>query len=552
MQWNKYLEGKDITRAEILHLCIGIEKVFKSHYGPEGDFLAITDFNPDSEQTNNSGAGHGSSFRNLCRISSCSEHIFHSSATLLCAFNGQQHIGNVHPSYLIIQRAVQAQIRECGDCGFYCAGLTASLVRASIESDFHFASFSFCADLALQWCLNYLRNTSNACVLPVKLSEAVKIKLLLRSVIGTKQLCRLSYSFSQKDNDGDGIEHIVTEVLKAFLYSLKTDLKDGSVQSNLHLMCIQGLCPSESAAFPNQIILDVSIPTIPGWFDVQTPCVGGLVAVYTTSLALEKGSGMPQLDFEIENEVWSVAQAENRTLCELVSGLSALGVKVVVSQKMIQPFMQYELLKCGIFPIERVSTHQVGLVLSISGAVPLSSLTVPSKSALGFVDSVQVSRIMQNKYYVIIKNKKVRISTLQICAVDTHAMEELRTVITNAIVVLKRFLTDSVLLSGGGATEVALAEHVRACARNELHNKRNANKKAIFESIAKVLELARLHRITENKETKLREKTLRCNSSVTPPLCALDLRFAKARALERAFKASIMLLRLQGTIKCFE
>lgn len=91
----------------------------------------------------------------------------------------------------------------------------------------------------------------------------------------------------------------------------------------------------------------------------------------------------------------------------------------------------------------------------------LSSLEAPEEEDLGVVDAIYVSKVMLDKYHVIMRNSQSNAVTLVLCAPDPSSMAELREATECALIALRSFIQDPTVVPGAGVIDVRLAQVVR-------------------------------------------------------------------------------------------
>jgi hypothetical protein len=176
------------------------------------------------------------------------------------------------------------------------------------------------------------------------------------------------------------------------------------------------------------------------------------------------------------NEVWDATSVRYNELTSLVDLWHALGIRVILCQKLIHPVVRHYALSLGILPIERLSIRHINAVHTITGGTVLSSLShnVATKDVCGKIASIEEKLIGKRKYLQMtpISNKSSgdAISTMVLCGVDEPAIDELHDTINSTLAVMTQCLTQPMMLPGGGCTEAMIAQHIRRCIDLQRHH----------------------------------------------------------------------------------
>jgi McKusick-Kaufman syndrome protein len=270
------------------------------------------------------------------------------------------------------------------------------------------------------------------------------------------------------------LDFIRTLLLQAFISSLPvSSVGDGdSMTSYVRFVKIPNADVMESEVFANTVLLEYEISN-------QGPQAlkagnSNFVALYDVSLQTPLLKHQLETSTSVEEGDWSLKELERKDMESFCTKLKALGVRLVVSQKLIHPYIKRRLADMNMMGIERLSLIHIGPMQSICGAQVVSQWnSCPSKEHLGIVREVHFTLACNRSFITIkgmdagcissgpVKDRIRPVSTVLLCSPNEVAMDEMHHCVQAAIQVLSGCANDPCVLAGGGCTEVFLAKAVR-------------------------------------------------------------------------------------------
>eukprot|EP00026_Physarum_polycephalum_P016029 Phypoly_transcript_16854.p1 GENE.Phypoly_transcript_16854~~Phypoly_transcript_16854.p1 ORF type:complete len:255 (+),score=10.78 Phypoly_transcript_16854:86-766(+) len=136
--------------------------------------------------------------------------------------------------------------------------------------------------------------------------------------------------------------------------------------------------------------------------------------------------------------------------------------------------------ECEILCIDKVSQRHIEAVIRGTGSTPIGNLTTPlTASHLGYIDSLQIKHI-SGKQYIFIKVSKEHISSIVICAPDSHTLHTVQEGIQTGISILETLLHDPYVVPGAGCLELFLILFLRYRVSQMLHTKQLINMEQVI------------------------------------------------------------------------
>jgi len=313
---------------------------------------------------------------------------------------------------------------------------------------------------------------------------------------------------------------LATSTLQAFLGSLHSEGKT-RLQANVRVLSVAALPFQASEALKGQLLLDLPLTlTVPraGDRSVNTSIndkesfSGGDGVEQALTLALFDVSLVP---FDPDGAVpgLRIYRAgddgdDERAMSALLSALLHLRVGVVVSQKLVHPWLHRQLEAAGVWVIPRVAARHMSFIQRLSGASPhpdpwafvgnagddadegVSGARLPF-SSLGAVHPPKIRYIGGRQYVVLrapraelvgalsqrlsahstltnattfernVLSRRSSVATLLVCGPDRNVVSEVSIIVEGALVCLERALAEPWLLRGGGVWEAAAAAELR-------------------------------------------------------------------------------------------
>jgi thermosome len=189
---------------------------------------------------------------------------------------------------------------------------------------------------------------------------------------------------------------------------------------------------------------DATVALLDIELDVRTGDVGAEYAL----------TSVDQLDAAIAAE-----DAERRSYAKQ---LADAGVDVVVSTKKIEDRVADHLASSGILAFKNVSDADARSLARTTGATRLGSLTDLEEADLGYAEEIRVDRYGDEDLVVVEGGAESAAVTLLARGGTEHVVDELERALDDAVDVVVTALDRGGVVPGAGATEVAIADHLRS------------------------------------------------------------------------------------------
>ncbi|QLG26210.1 thermosome subunit [Halorarum halophilum] len=209
---------------------------------------------------------------------------------------------------------------------------------------------------------------------------------------------------------------------------------------------VHGVLLEEGPANDNmpRLVEDASVAVLDTKLDVRT---GEIDSEYTIT-------SVDQLD-----EALSAEDAERRSIA---SALADAGVDVVVCSKKIEDRVAAHLADEGILAFSNVKSAEARAFARATGATRLGTVADIEASDLGTAHEVRVEKVGEDDVAFVEGDEGSRTVTLFVRGGTEHVVDELERALEDAIGVVTAAYEDGAVVPGAGATEIAIADHVRS------------------------------------------------------------------------------------------
>jgi thermosome len=186
-----------------------------------------------------------------------------------------------------------------------------------------------------------------------------------------------------------------------------------------------------------------------------------------TIAVVDEEFGVRETDVDAEYNVESVEQltaamdAEERELREYADALSEADVDVVFSTDSIDDRSAAYLADAGILAFESVDDDEARAIASATGASRTSKVADIEDGDLGRADAVRVRTFGEDDLAFVEGGAAAEAVTMLIRGGTEHVVDELERALTDALDVVTATLDSGGVAPGAGATEIAIADHVR-------------------------------------------------------------------------------------------
>ncbi|MEM2421369.1 MAG: TCP-1/cpn60 chaperonin family protein, partial [Acidilobaceae archaeon] len=158
-------------------------------------------------------------------------------------------------------------------------------------------------------------------------------------------------------------------------------------------------------------------------------------------------------------------EEETKLLREMVEKIASTGANVVITQKGIDEVAQHFLAKKGILAVRRVKRSDIEKLARATGAKIVTSLRELKEEYLGYAELVEERKVGEEKMVFVEGAKNPRSVTILLRGANDMILDEAERNIKDALHALRNILREPKIVSGGGASEIELAEQLRVYAR---------------------------------------------------------------------------------------
>jgi len=196
----------------------------------------------------------------------------------------------------------------------------------------------------------------------------------------------------------------------------------------------------------------------------------------------------PETDAKIEitspSQLSAFLKQEEEMLKEMVEKISKSGANVLFCQKGIDDVAQHFLAKKNISAVRRVKKSDLEKLAKATGAKIITSFDDIAENDLGFAGNVNEKKIGGEAMIFVENCKNPKSVTLFIRGGSEHVVNEVERAIKDAIGSVTSAVEVGYYVSGGGSTEIELAERLRSYAREI-----GGREQLAIEAFAKSLEI---------------------------------------------------------------
>jgi chaperonin GroEL (HSP60 family) len=185
------------------------------------------------------------------------------------------------------------------------------------------------------------------------------------------------------------------------------------------------------------------------------------VALLNTELDIQEGDFDAEYNISSVDQLQAAVDAEDAELQEYADDLSAASVDVVFSSESIADQVADHLAREDIIAFDDLSSDEADAVARATGASQLGTVEDIESSDLGRADEVSVRQFGEDNLTVIEGGAEAKTATLLIRGGTDHVIDEVERAINDAVDVTVAGIEGGIV-PGAGATEIAIADHIRS------------------------------------------------------------------------------------------
>ncbi len=173
----------------------------------------------------------------------------------------------------------------------------------------------------------------------------------------------------------------------------------------------------------------------------------------------------PEIDTKISvsspEQLQGFLNQEERGIREMIKKVTETNANVIFCQKGIDDFAQYLLSKAGIYACRRVARSDMEKLAKATGGKIVSNLNELSFSELGDAETVEEIKHGSDSFTYVRGCKNPKAVTILIHGGTEHVIDEIERAIKDGLGVVSSSLKTRMIVPGGGAIEIELAQRLR-------------------------------------------------------------------------------------------
>ncbi len=208
------------------------------------------------------------------------------------------------------------------------------------------------------------------------------------------------------------------------------------------------------------------------------------VLLMDVALEIDKPETDTKIEITSPAQLSAFLKQEENMLKEMVDKISKSGANVLFCQKGIDDVAQHFLAKNNIAAVRRVKKSDLEKLAKATSARIITSFDDIAESDLGFAGNVTEKKIAGEAMVFVENCKNPKSVTLFIRGGSEHVVNEVERAIKDAIGSVTSAVEVGYYVSGGGSTEIEVAERLRLYARET-----GGREQLAIEAFAKSLEI---------------------------------------------------------------
>ncbi len=186
------------------------------------------------------------------------------------------------------------------------------------------------------------------------------------------------------------------------------------------------------------------------------------VAVLDLDLEVREGNVDAEYSITSIDQLTAALDAEEGELRGYADALKDAGVDVAFVTGDVDDRVASFLAKYGILAFEDVSDEEATAIARATGAKQLGSVKDVDESDLGHAELVRVEKFGEDELAFVEGGAEARSVTVFARGSTEHVADELERALTDALDVVTASLDRGGVVPGAGATEIAIADHIRS------------------------------------------------------------------------------------------
>ncbi len=347
-----------------------------------------------------------------------------------------------HPAAQMIVEVAESQEDEVGDGTTTAAVLAGNLLAEAedlIEQDVHATTivegYHEAARIALE--------AIDEQVLEADVDDDVLIQVATSSMTGK--------------GTGGLTPAALAETVVETVRHVETD--DGVERDNISVHTQVGASSSATELIPG-IVLDEE----PAHDDMPTSVEEADIAILDVELGVRTGEVDAEYSIDSIDQLNAAIDAEENELREYAEEIVDSGVDVLFTTDDVDDRVASLLASEGILTFDDISNKKARKVATATGASRVGALEDLSSDDFGYADTVRTDSYGDDDLAFVEGGAAAEAVTVFVRGGTDHVVDELERTIGDALDVVSTALDSGEVVPGAGATEIAIADHVRSAA----------------------------------------------------------------------------------------
>ena len=233
--------------------------------------------------------------------------------------------------------------------------------------------------------------------------------------------------------------------------------EDGVARDRIHVHPRAG-----AAAAATELVDGVIVDEEPVHDEMPRRVSDATVAILDAKLEVRQGDVDAEYSISSVEGLNAAIEAEDAELRGYAETLSEAGVDVLFCRKSIDDRVAGFLADAGILAFESVKSSDAADVADVTGAKRLGTLDEIEADDLGRLESIEIEAYGDDELAFVRGGDAARAVTLFVRGSTEHVVDELERAMHDAVDVAIAALDSGGVVPGAGATEIAVAAHVRS------------------------------------------------------------------------------------------
>ena len=254
---------------------------------------------------------------------------------------------------------------------------------------------------------------------------------------------------------GDVDANRLAEVIVEAVTHVQTD--DGIIRDNIRVHTQTGAATSAT-----ELVEGVIIDDTPVHDNMPTSVEDASIAVVDAELDVKDSNVGAEYNVSSVDQLNAALDAEEDELQGYAEDIVESGADVVFVTDDIADRVASQLAKAGVLAVESVSSSTAKDIVETTGAKRLGSVDALDADALGSAEEITVQKHGDDEVTFITGGAAAEAVTVFARGSTDHVVDEIERALNDALDVVVAALDAGGVVPGAGATEIAIADHIRS------------------------------------------------------------------------------------------